>query len=129
LFTPQVGESSYEILPPGARTHVVGELLELRNLFPKLDMTKVTIEGFLTPPSSPDECVFAKATRTITADLKTRITPCQFGGNPDCSQCGCIASAGLNAIARAKLPGGMRVGWLYEQSILVGNVVAAMRGD
>jgi sulfatase maturation enzyme AslB (radical SAM superfamily) len=129
LFTPQVGESSYEILPPGARTQVVGELLELRNLFPKLDMTKVTIEGFLTPPSSPDECVFAKATRTITADLKTRITPCQFGGNPDCSQCGCIASAGLNAIARAKLPGGMRVGWLYEQSILVGNVVAAMRGD
>ena len=129
LFTPQVGESSYEILPPGARAQVVGELLELRNLFPKLDMTKVTIEGFLTPPSSPDECVFAKTTRTITADLKTRITPCQFGGNPDCSQCGCIASAGLNAIARAKLPGGMRVGWLYEQSIQVGNVVAAMRGD
>jgi MoaA/NifB/PqqE/SkfB family radical SAM enzyme len=129
LFTPQVGESSYEILPPGARAHVVGELLKLRNLFPKLDMTKVTIEGFLTPPSSPDECVFAKTTRTITADLKTRITPCQFGGTPDCSQCGCIASAGLNAIARAKLPGGMRVGWLYEQSIQVGNVVAAMRGD
>jgi sulfatase maturation enzyme AslB (radical SAM superfamily) len=129
LYTPQVGESSSEILPPGARAQVVGELLELRNLFPKLDMTKVTIEGFLTPPSSPDECVFAKTTRTITADLKTRITPCQFGGNPDCSQCGCIASAGLNAIARAKLPGGMRVGWLYEQSIQVGNVVAAMRGD
>jgi sulfatase maturation enzyme AslB (radical SAM superfamily) len=129
LFTPQVGESSYEILSPGARAQVVGELLELRNLFPKLDMAKVLIEGFLTPPSSPDECVFAKTTRTITADLKTRITPCQFGGNPDCSQCGCIASAGLNAIARAKLPGGMRVGWLYEQSIQVGNVVAAMRGD
>jgi sulfatase maturation enzyme AslB (radical SAM superfamily) len=129
LFTPQVGESSYEILPPGARATVVEELLELRNLFPKLDMTKVTIEGFLTPPSNPDECVFAKTTRTITADLKTLITPCQFGGNPDCSQCGCIASAGLNAITKAKLPGGMRVGWLFEQSIHVGNVVAAMRGD
>jgi MoaA/NifB/PqqE/SkfB family radical SAM enzyme len=129
LFTPQIGESSFEILPPRARVEVVKELLELRNLYPKLDMAKVTLEGFLTPPSSPDECVFAKTTRTITADLRTRISPCQFGGNPDCSQCGCIASAGLNAIARAKLPGGMRVGWLFEQSIQVGNVVAAMRGD
>jgi MoaA/NifB/PqqE/SkfB family radical SAM enzyme len=129
LFTPQIGETSYEILPPGARRQVVRELLQLRDLYPKLEMTKVTIEGFLSPPSSPKECIFAKTTRTITADLKTRITPCQFGGNPDCSQCGCIASAGLNAIGKATLPGGMRVGWLYEHSVQVGNVVAAMRGE
>ena len=129
LFTPQIGETSYEILPPAARMDVVRELLDLRNLYPKLGMSKETIEGFLNPPTAPRDCIFANTTRTITADLKTRVSPCQFGGNPDCSQCGCIASAGLNSIGRARLPGGIRVGWLYEQSLQVGTLVAAMRGD
>ncbi|HEY2381825.1 MAG TPA: radical SAM protein [Terriglobia bacterium] len=127
IFTPQIGETSYEILPQPARVSVVRELLEFRQLYPKLDMTAVTINGLLSPPASPNDCIFARTTQTITADLKTGITPCQFGGNPDCSQCGCIASAGLNAIGRATLPGGMTVGWLYEQSLQVGNKVAAMR--
>ena len=127
LFTPQIGETSYEILPPTARRQVVRELLEFRNSYPKLEMTRETLEGFLDPPSSPGECVFANTTATISADLKTRIRPCQFGGNPDCSQCGCIASAGLNSLARMTLPGGIRVGWLYEQSMHVGSMVAAMK--
>lgn len=127
LFTPQVGETSYEILLPAARKQIVGELLELRNSYPKLEMTRETIEGFLRPPSAPGECVFANTTATISADLTTQIRPCQFGGNPDCSQCGCIASAGLNSLARMTLPGGIRVGWLYEQSMHVGSMVAAMK--
>jgi MoaA/NifB/PqqE/SkfB family radical SAM enzyme len=127
LFTPQIGESSCEILPQTARRQVVQELLEFRNSYPKLEMTRETIEGFLHPPSSPGECVFANTTATISADLKTRIRPCQFGGNPDCSQCGCIASAGLNSLARMKLPGGIRVGWLYERSLHLGSMVAAMK--
>lgn len=128
IFTPQIGETSYEILPRSVRARVVHELLDFRDVYPKLDMTTITINGLLNPPASPSECIFARTTRTITADLKTRITPCQFGGNPDCSQCGCIASAGLNAIGRAKLPGGMKVGWLYERSAHVGEKVAAMKG-
>src|SRR5881396_2182033 len=55
LFTPQIGETSYEIIPAAARTQIVHELLELRQSHPKLAMTKGTIEGFLKPPSSPDE--------------------------------------------------------------------------
>jgi sulfatase maturation enzyme AslB (radical SAM superfamily) len=129
LFTPQIGEASYEILPPAARLQVVRDLLAMRNLYPKMGMTKETIEGYLTPPSNPAECIFANTTRTITADLKTRVEPCQFGGNPDCSQCGCIASAGLNSIGRVTLPGGIRVGWLYEQSLQIGTLVSAMRGE
>lgn len=129
IFTPQIGETSYEILPWPARERVVKELLEFREIYPKLGMTRETIEGFLSPPPNPAECVFARTTRTITADLKTHVGPCQFGGNPDCSQCGCIASAGLNSIGRFTLPGGLRVGWIYEQSMQVGQVVAAMRGD
>jgi hypothetical protein len=92
-------------------------------------MTKLTIEHFLTPPSKPSECIFANVTRTITADLKTRVGPCQFGGNPDCSQCGCLASAGLNSIGKIKTPGGIPIQAIYEQSCRIGSVVAAMRGD
>jgi MoaA/NifB/PqqE/SkfB family radical SAM enzyme len=130
LFTPQIGETSYEILPTTSRALVVRELLEIRDRYPKLGMTRETIEGYLDPPSNPTECIFANTTKTITADLKSRVSPCQFGGNPDCSQCGCIASAGLNSIGKMRVPGvGIRVGWLYEQSIQVGTRVAAMRGD
>lgn len=129
LFTPQVGEASYEILPKAARAGIVRELLELRDLYPKLAMPKKMIEMFSSPPSGPDHCIFAKSTLSMTADLKTRVNPCQFGGNPDCSQCGCIASAGLHAIGQFTLPGGLRLESIYQTSFKMGSVVAAMRGD
>ena len=129
LFTPQVGETSYEILPPGARLQVVRDLLDIRERYPKLSMTKLAIEGFLNPPSKPSDCIFANVTSTYTSDLKTRVGPCQFGGNPDCSQCGCLASAGLNAIGKFKTPGGIPIQWIYEESFKIGTVVAAMRGE
>jgi len=129
MFTPQVGETNYEILPPAARLQVVSDLLDIREKYPKLSMTKWTIEGFLNPPSKPSDCIFANTTRTISADLKTRVGPCQFGGNPDCSQCGCVASAGLNSIGNFTVPGGIPVRRIYEQSFRIGSVVAAMRGD
>src|SRR6185369_16396809 len=44
MFTPQVGETSYEILPPAARRQVVRELFDIREKYPKLSMTKLTIE-------------------------------------------------------------------------------------
>jgi sulfatase maturation enzyme AslB (radical SAM superfamily) len=129
LFTPQVGETSYEILPPAARLQVVGDLLDIREKYPKLSMTKLAIEGFLNPPSKPSDCIFANVTSTYTSDLKTRVGPCQFGGNPDCSQCGCLASAGLNSIGKFKTPGGIPIQWIYEESFKIGHVVAAMRGE
>jgi sulfatase maturation enzyme AslB (radical SAM superfamily) len=129
LFTPQIGETSYEILPQAARARVVRDLYDIRLKYPKLSMTRLTIEGFLNPPSKPTECNFAQMTRTITADLKTRVSPCQFGGNPDCSQCGCLASAGLNSIGKIKVPGGIPIQWIFKESIKIGNVVASMRGD
>ena len=129
LFTPQVGETSYEILPPGARLQVVRDLLDIRERYPKLSMTKLAIEGFLNPPSKPSDFIFANVTSTYTSDLKTRVGPCQFGGNPDCSQCGCLASAGLNSIGKFKTPGGIPIQWIYEESFKIGTVVAAMRGE
>jgi MoaA/NifB/PqqE/SkfB family radical SAM enzyme len=127
IYTPQKGEISSERLRPEDRRQVVGELLELRERFPKLDMPKGLLEAYLDPPSSPAECVFARTTETISADLTTKITPCQFGGNPDCSQCGCIATAGLHAISRHKLKGGVRVGAIYEASLNVGDTVSTVR--
>jgi hypothetical protein len=127
LFTPQVGERSYEILPAGARLQVVDELLELRRQYPKLAMPEAMIQVYLDPPADPGECIFARVTSNFTADLKTRLTPCQFGGNPDCSQCGCIASAGFGAIGRHQLPGGLRVGAVYDASLRVGALVSKLR--
>jgi len=127
LFTPQIGETSYEIIPRDARVRLVRELLQLRRAYPKLAMPEELIEEYLDTPSDPRHCIFARTTRTVTANLKTEVTPCQFGGNPDCSQCGCIASAGLKAIADHRLPGGLRVGWLYEKSLTIGEKVASWR--
>ena len=126
LFTPQIGEQSIEILPQETRLQVIRDLLELRKVFSKLAMGKGMIEAYANPPSNPSKCIFARTTTTVTANLRTRITPCQFGGTPDCSQCGCIASAAFHAIGQHRLPLGIRVGTIYDVSLKVGNVVAGL---
>lgn len=103
LFTPQKGAEGEEILTPQARTKVLEELVSLRAKFPKLELPDLVVKGYQHPPLSPDECIFARTTLNVTADLKGKITPCQFGGTPDCTQCGCIASAGLNAVGDYRL--------------------------
>jgi hypothetical protein len=55
------------------------------------------------------------------------VTPCQFGGRPDCAECGCIASAGLAAVGRHKLPGGLPVGTVFDASLWVGDRVRGWR--
>jgi hypothetical protein len=71
--------------------------------------------------------VFARTTMTVSADLTTKITPCQFGGAPDCSSCGCIASAGLAAVARHHLWGFIPVGSIFAGSVKVGEQVRRLR--
>jgi len=127
LYTPQIGEVSDERLRPADREMVVADLLALRLRFPKLALPKGLIDVYANPPESPDECVFARTTTTISADLTTRITPCQFGGNPDCSSCGCIASAGLAAVARHQLFGFIPVGSIFSGSLRVGERVRKIR--
>lgn len=121
LFTPQVGERIPEVLQPEERTLAIDELLRLRKRFPKLDMPQGLIQQFQAPPHSPEECVFALTTQTISADLKTKITPCQFGGTPDCASCGCVASMGLAAVARHKLGGIVPVGAIFRASLSIGQ--------
>jgi hypothetical protein len=120
LFTPQVGDELPEILSAAERRQVIEEMLVLREDFPKLDMPKGLIRQFAKPPHRPEDCVFARTTQTISADLETQITPCQFGGKPDCASCGCIASMGLAAVAAHKLGGLIPIGLLFTASMKIG---------
>jgi MoaA/NifB/PqqE/SkfB family radical SAM enzyme len=124
MFTPQMGDDLPEMLTREERVRAVNELIALRRLHPKLAMPELMLREFLKPPRSPADCVFAATTTSISADLETRITPCQFGGNPDCSSCGCIASMGLAAVGNYKLGGILPVGSLLNASLAIGNMRA-----
>jgi MoaA/NifB/PqqE/SkfB family radical SAM enzyme len=127
LYTPQVGEMSDERLTPEDRRRVVSDLMALRHRYPKLESPEGMLNVYANPPASPDECVFAKTTTSISADLTTRIEPCQFGGTPDCQNCGCVASAGLAAVARHMLWGFVPVGKIFTGSVAVGGVMRRRR--
>lgn len=129
LYTPQRGEQSPERLRPEDRRRVVAELAELHLRHPKLmDMKPQILAGYLAPPRDPGSCIFAQTTTCLSPDLTRPIAPCQFGGDPDCTQCGCMASAALEAVGRYRLPGGVRPGRLFWMSRRVGKGVARLRG-
>jgi MoaA/NifB/PqqE/SkfB family radical SAM enzyme len=129
LYTPQRGELSEERLTAADRQRVIQELRRLRPMVPKLEMFDGALEAYANPPASPADCAFARTTECLSADLERRITPCQFGGDPDCASCGCIASASIEAISRHRLPGGLRVRQIFDASEMAGRVVARVRGD
>jgi MoaA/NifB/PqqE/SkfB family radical SAM enzyme len=123
LFTPQRGTFNDECLGQGQRRRVVETLLRLRAQRNKLDMSESVIKEFLAPPPSPERCIFAQTTRTISADLRTRVEPCQFGGDPDCSRCGCAASMGLAAAGHRKLVGRLTAERVFFVSAAIGRGV------
>ncbi len=127
LFTPQIGDDLPEMLTPQERAQAIAEMLQLRKQYPKLDMPQAVIQQFASPPHTPQDCVFAQTTRTLSADLTTEITPCQFGGTPDCESCGCVASMGLAAVAAHKLGGFIPVGAIFKASLKIGRARAKAR--
>ena len=128
LYTPQIGEDSPEMLRREDRERVVAEIMGLHRREPKLmDMLPRIVEGYLNPPQNPQECIFAQTTACLSSDLKRAITPCQYGGNPDCTQCGCMASVGLGALGRHKVAG-VSVGTIFKGSLAVGAAVRRVRG-
>jgi len=129
MFTPQVGDDLPEVLTAAERAQAIRDLLDLRGQFPKLDMPAALIREFAKPPKSPADCVFAQTTHNISADLRTKITPCQFGGNPDCGSCGCIASMGLAAVASHKLGDILPIGAIFRASVKIGKLRSEPRGS
>lgn len=121
IFTPQRGATDVEIPSPRQRAAVIADLRRLRVRYAKLDMPDAIIDELEFPPASPEECIFARTTEIISADLKTRVAPCQFGGDPDCARCGCIASMGLAAVGHHKVVGRLTAGQLFMASDRVGN--------
>jgi len=129
LYTPQKGEQSPEMLRREDRARVVAEIRELYDRHPKLtDMRPEILEGYLRPPPDPTACIFAKTTACISSDLTRTISPCQFGGDPDCTQCGCMASAGLDALGRRTL-GGVPLSAIFATSMKVGDGARFFRGN
>ena len=121
IYTPQEGENSPERLRPHDREALFEELAGAAARFPKVHLPRVVLEGYRRPPRSPQECTFARLTTCVSADLKTRIGPCQFGGKPVCTECGCIASAGMHAVAGVKLAGLVPLSAILDASIRVGG--------
>lgn len=127
LYTPQIGEISDERLTPADRERVVTDLLALRRRYRKLQAPEALLEVYAHPPRSPDQCTFARTTMSVSADLRTRITPCQLGGAPDCSSCGCAASAAFASVARRRVLGVIPVGSIFTGSVKVGERVKRLR--
>ncbi len=127
IFTPQRGANPPECLSVEERARAIEDLLRLREVYSKLDMTRGAIREFASPPQSPEECIFARTTNVLSADLKTKITPCQFGGEPDCSRCGCMASMGLAAIANHKIAGFLPIRHLFTMSARIGETMSNFR--
>ena len=92
----------------------VAEIRRLRPRYPKLQMFDAMLSVYAKPPKSPSDCIFAQTTECFSSDLERRIAPCQFGGNPDCSSCGCIASAGLKAVGAhlSQVTSWLNAGWM-----------------
>jgi MoaA/NifB/PqqE/SkfB family radical SAM enzyme len=121
IFTPQRGAADPEILTPAQRISTIANLRQLRLKYPTLDMSDALIREMNSPPKDPQECIFARTTETISADLRTAITPCQFGGNPDCERCGCIASMGLAAVGHHRVLGRLTAGNIFMVSDRLGK--------
>jgi MoaA/NifB/PqqE/SkfB family radical SAM enzyme len=125
LYTPQEGEVSEERLTLQDRANVLDELSRLRRSFPRIEFSDLVLKGFQDPPASPEQCIFAQTTACISSDFTTAITPCQFGGRPVCTECGCFASAGFASFAKYKLAGLVQIGAVFSISKRLGERVAA----
>ncbi len=127
LFTPQEGAEGPELISPPVRRQLLDELERLFPLYPKFQMNRHMIEELRHPPQSPEECIFARTTMSLSADLETRIGPCQFGGKPDCKQCGCVASVALAVVGHHRVLPGLTAGHLMLASERIGVGVGRVR--
>jgi MoaA/NifB/PqqE/SkfB family radical SAM enzyme len=121
IYTPQEGDDSPERLRPRDREVLFEELTGAAE-FPKVHLPRLVLEGYRHPPRSPEECTFARVTTCLSADLKTHVSPCQLGGKPVCAECGCLASAGMHALAGLRLGGMVPLSALLNASIRIGGL-------
>ncbi len=129
LYSPQKNEESAQRLRQEDRELVADALPRLRRTYPKLLLPAGVARAFVKPPESPEDCLFSKLSTNYSADLRTHVEPCVFGGVPDCKQCGCSISSALHWVRDVKVVGPLKVGHLVRASLRVGLVAKKLRGD
>jgi hypothetical protein len=127
LYSPQRGEQSAEMLSAEQREQVARELPRLHAIYPKLLTRKGYAQALLNPPQSPKDCTFSRLSKNYSADLKTRVEPCVFGGDPDCSQCGCSASAAAHWVSEMRIAGPLKAKHLLRGSMRIGSAMARLQ--
>jgi MoaA/NifB/PqqE/SkfB family radical SAM enzyme len=126
VYTPQRGEESPERLTREDRVRLAGAIPELARKYPKFLIKSGMARAILDPPASPADCAFARVSANYTADLRTRVAPCVFGGDPDCSECGCSISSALHWITNEKA-GPLKARHLLNASLRIGEAVAKLK--
>jgi MoaA/NifB/PqqE/SkfB family radical SAM enzyme len=129
LYTPQIGEQSIEMLTPEDRAQIAAELPPLAKRYPKLLMNQGIADAFVNAPKSPADCVFSKMSVNYSADLKSRVEPCVFGGSPDCTQCGCAISSGLHWLRGVRVAGPLKIDHFIRGSMKIGRIANKLRND
>ena len=114
LFTPQRGDQLPEMLQPRERAQAHCGHVGAAKGISQAGHAGGPDPSVCDAALDPQDCVFALTTQTLSADFKTKIVPCQFGGDPDCGSCGCIASMGLAAVAAHRLAGIIPVGAIFK---------------
>src|SRR5258708_22406396 len=101
----------------------------MQSVYRKLLRSEWVAREYVIPPKNPDDCLFAKMSVSYSADLRSHVEPCVFGGNPDCSQCGCSISSALHWIQGVKVAGPLRISHLLNASLSIGSGLNRKRPD
>lgn len=86
LYTPQLG--------PQDREAIARELPALSKKYPKLLINESFSRTIPRPPNNPSDCLFSKTSANYSADLKSCVEPCVFGGTPTAHNAAAPSAAG-----------------------------------
>ena len=128
VYTPQTGEASEEMVTPENRKMLVRELPKLRERYPKFLISDDMAHAYLRPPENPGKCLFSQLSINYTVDLDTRVEPCIFGGKPNCAECGCAASAGLEWIRNSRVKGTVKADVVIGATLKIGKIWKKLTG-
>lgn len=123
IYTPQLSEDSPERLTTENRIQLARFFNTIGTRYPKLTMHDGLMEAFLRPPDSPSSCLFSTLSVNYTADLRTRVEPCVFGGEPNCAECGCSISMGLHWLGDINVASPLKARHLIRGSLAIGRAV------
>jgi len=129
VYTPQLNEESPERLTQGNRLQLARFFGAVGGKYSKLTMHKGLMSAFLAPPDRPSSCLFSTLSVNYTADLRTRVEPCVFGGTPNCVECGCSISMGLHWLGDIAVARPLRARHLISGSLAIGRAVNRMRNQ